>query len=368
MPKLAPEQKISLGCDPEFFFTKDGKVIGSEAIIPKEGLRSGGYDQGGLTVIDGVQAELHPSPASCREILARGIRDCLITVNSSAGSKGVKVDFRQVVDIEKEELDKMADENKKFGCSESMNTHKAGINKVTTISADPLKYLKRSAGGHIHMGAPKTVEVRTGHTPDGFSTWGTLSNSYFEVLKNPEHLVPILDILVGNTCVMLDTDPANKERRKNYGKAGEYRLPSYGLEYRTLSNFWLRGMPLFSFAFGLARQAVNLCQQSTDEHDYRKELMSLVSMSDIRKAINNNDKELATRNFARIEDFLLSITKDDNYGFYPLMPQTIKGFHKLVEDGIDKYFTQDTIDAWTQPRDGYGGGFYQFITQIVLPQ
>lgn len=362
MQKLQPIQKISIGCDPEFFFTKDGKVVGSEAVIPKNGLQS----SGGQTVIDGVQAELHPSASMCREILMRNMIECFDQVAATASRMSLKTDFRQVVEIEKEELDKMDDANKKFGCSASMNTHKLGKNKITTVSADPLKYLKRSAGGHIHLGAPKTLPFYIGHAADGFTpTYREDPNPLFKVLKSPETLVPVLDVLLGNTAVLLDTDPANRERRKNYGKAGEYRLPDYGLEYRTLSNFWLRGMPLASLVFGLARQAVNICAQSTEKDNYREELMSLVKMSDIKKAINNNDQELAARNFARIEEFLLSVTPDDGYGFYPLMPGTIKGFHKLVDGGIDKYFTQDTTEAWINPLPGYQGGFYYFINQVM---
>lgn len=362
MKEMYRNQEITLGCDPEFFFSKDGKIIGSEVVIPKKGIAS----NGGLTVIDGVQAELHPGQSTCRELLANNIILCLRQVELSATAKGVKADFSQVVEIEKEELDKMDDENKKFGCSASMNTHKEGENKITTVSADPLKYLKRSAGGHIHMGAHPTIGAGDPHgdSINGFRKVIQVENPIFAVLKNPDKLVPVLDILVGNTCVMLDTDPANKERRKNYGKAGEYRSPSYGIEYRTLSNFWLRGMPLFSLAFGLARQSAELVRQTTPENNYLGELMSLVKMDDITKAINENDKDLAARNFARIEDFLIEITQEDNYGFYPIMKETIKGFHKLVDDGIDKYFTQDPLDAWLRPKEHHKA-FREFIINVV---
>ena len=356
MQHLRTIQGITLGCDPEFFFTRNGKVIGSERIVPKDGILS----PGGLTVIDGVQAELHPQQSTCRELLAHNIRACMFHIDQTTQGTDIVPDFSQVVEIEKTELDSLSDENKKFGCSSSMNNHKRGKDKVTTIKADPLKYLKRSAGGHIHLGAQQNVYVLEPHGGR------QVPNPTHAILQSPAELVPVLDVLVGNTSVLLDKDPGNKERRKNYGKAGEYRLPDYGIEYRTLSNFWLRGIPLFSFVFGLARQAVNIVDQSTEKNPYRRELLSLVKMSDIKKAINNNDQELAARNFARIEDFILSIVKDDGYGFYPLMPETIQGFHKLVDDGIDHYFTQHPIKAWLEPSPYQDGGFHRFITQRVM--
>lgn len=397
MPKvtkiLPQQQHITLGCDPEFFFTKGGKVIGSEKIITdKKGIEAGmiyEHEKGkpfvpnnkGLTVIDGVQAELHPAADTCRDRLANNIISCLTGVEHSMVGE-VKADFSQVVEVSKDELDTLADENKKFGCSESMNTHKKGKNKVTQIKADPMKYLKRSAGGHIHMGAtPKlSPRVPTGKTieeKDMLSgemykrpemKYELYDNPQFLALKNPDVLVPVLDIILGNTCVMIDRNPANAERRKNYGKAGEYRLPTYGLEYRTLSNFWLRGRPLFSLVFGLARQAVNMVVYD-NQTGHVEHLMSLVDMADITKAINENDMDLAVKNWNKIEKFMLDITDDKNsYGHYPITNYTIKGFHKLIDNGIDHYFKQDPLDAWLRPNEkaGLHLGFTQWAMRVPM--
>lgn len=403
--KLPQMQAITLGCDPEFFFTKDGKVIGSEKIIEKKGIKAKEktyhYDfktqkdnevfrdsDRGLTVIDGVQAELHPKADLCRDRLASNIAQCLLGVEKSMG-EGIQADFSQVVEVSKAELDTLSDENKKFGCSASLNTHKKGKNKVTTIKADPTKYLKRSAGGHIHMGANATVtgapiyketpysaeqieyykryykEDRAGQTYKAHIGFEQKVDPHYAALKNPDVLVPILDIILGNTCVMLDRNPANAERRKNYGKAGEYRLPKYGLEYRTLSNFWLRGKPLFSLVFGLARQAVNMvvCDKDTG---HIAQLMALVDMEDITKAINENDMELAVKNWNKIEPFMLAITKgSDIYGHYPITSHSIAGFHKLIDNGIDHYFKQSPMDAWLRPTAGTYLGFSEWAVKIA---
>ncbi len=71
---------VYLGCDPEFFFEREGKIIGSEHVIDiNAGLAITTYDdtKTGSTgsgaskfVVDGVQAELNPRPDTCRERLA----------------------------------------------------------------------------------------------------------------------------------------------------------------------------------------------------------------------------------------------------------------------------------------------------------
>ena len=76
--------------------------------------------------------------------------------------------------------------------------------------------------------------------------------------EDPLLAVKILDIVVGNTCVIMDRAPSQVERRKVYGRAGEYRLPAHGIEYRTLSNFWLRSYQLTHLVFSLARFAINI--------------------------------------------------------------------------------------------------------------
>src|ERR1700681_3535790 len=86
---------VSLGCDPEFFFTKDGQVVGSEKLLPRDGMEmpvkvGGFYVEGSpyaylnstgqaivpKIIIDGIQAELNPRPNNCRQGLAAEIGWC----------------------------------------------------------------------------------------------------------------------------------------------------------------------------------------------------------------------------------------------------------------------------------------------------
>jgi hypothetical protein len=81
----------------------------------------------------------------------------------------------------------------------------------------------RSLGGHIHVSFP---------LDDPEDVWARV------------HQVRAMDLLLGVPSILLDN---NKERRQLYGKAGAHRMkfvsngdPYNGVEYRTLSNFWLK--------------------------------------------------------------------------------------------------------------------------------
>ena len=98
-----------------------------------------------------------------------------------------------------------------FGCEPDFNAWTGKINPMP-LSENPNL---RSAGGHIHIGVKY--------------------NKLTKVQKL--FLVRNMDLHVGLPLMILDPD---QERQQLYGKAGAFRFKSYGVEYRTPSNFWTR--------------------------------------------------------------------------------------------------------------------------------
>ena len=221
---------------------------------------------------------MHPHAATCRQSVCGYIRHSFDYLRNYFVKAGYTIDFSGVVQLTQPELDQMSSKAKQFGCAPSKNIdpYNNGV-----IGVDPSKYLYRSAGGHIHFGGDRVKE---------------LSQS------NPELAIALLDIFVGNTFVLLDKDPMQAERRKVYGRAGEYRIQPHGLEYRTLSNFWLRCYPIASLVLGQSRFAMQLALRIDDDENAQgkseyTQIFKLVSRDDIVNAINNNDVALAQRNF-----------------------------------------------------------------------
>ena len=340
---------ISFGADPEFFFTKGKEVIGSEKILKGDIEARDEYNTPyGKVIIDGVQAELNPAPSSCREAFATNLSQCFREVaNLTKKDKNLNVSFTQVVTVGKKEFDSLSDDSKKFGCAESQNVY----NKKSSITVDPNVYRKRSAGGHIHMGANAGSPLR-------------------KVLETTDVLIPIMDLIVGNTCVLIDRNPDNKERRKNYGRAGEFRVQPHGMEYRTLSNFWLQSYQLMSFVMGLSRLAVSIVADSnTDSYgrgdkteDFAKNLLKLVDRKKVEEAINNNNFVLAYSNFIKIQKYLFDIVGTNTNNF-PLNSENVDDFKYFIKKGVNHWFKQDPLEHWLRPP--IGNGWENFLHTTV---
>src|SRR3546814_5830384 len=80
--------------------------------------------------------------------------------------------------------------------------------------------LMRCAGGHLHVGWTEGESL------------GSIQH-----VMNCSDLVKQLDWYVGLWSLGKDKD---KVRRSLYGKAGACRIKPYGVEYRVLSNFWIK--------------------------------------------------------------------------------------------------------------------------------
>ena len=328
------DQSVQLGCDPEFFFMKNGQVIGSEKVLPKNGIPDGcGY--GGKTIIDGVQAELNPVSSNCRESLAYQIFICFNSLKKRLEETGATVAAESIVDISQKELESLSKGSRLFGCAPSVNIYNENKDKTSKISANPTTYLKRSAGGHIHLG-----NAIAGYIVENSQKAIAVEKALKEM---PEVMVPILDIIVGNTCVLLDRNEGNVERRKNYGRAGEYRLKPYGIEYRTLSNFWLRSYSLFSLVFALARMSVHIVAQSTKTNDNVKLLFDAVKREDVVEAIQKNDFDLAMKNFKKIKRLLQNMNNS-----HPLAQDRMGLFMHFIDRGLDYWYKQTVWEHWTK--------------------
>lgn len=318
-------RKLVFGADPEFFFTKKGSVIGAEKVLPKIGMYAGSYSgQQQKIIIDGVQGEMNIIADTCRQIFAKNMRYCYQAIVEQAKKKGVDISFSQTVLVPKKEMKSLSPETQQFGCSPSENIHQKSDISIKDASAYPY----RSAGGHVHLGLNDAVTN--------------------DILHNYKLIVPLLDVLVGNTMVLLDRDEGNIERRKVYGKAGEHRTPEYGVEYRTLSNFWIRSYPLVSLVLGMCRFAVNVAESP----EATKAFMEKVSMEDITRAINTNDFRLAQSNFDKIKKLISETHANEDEGeyYYPLEAHRLAVFEKIVECGIDAVFPENPIEHWLNPH------------------
>lgn len=131
----------------------------------------------------------------------------------------------------------------------------------------------RAAGGHVHIAFDQSV-------------------------NNPKariDFIRALDLILGVPSVVLDNDSA---RREFYGKAGSFRPkdtinfdpnigpdPYDGVEYRTLSNFWLRSEELMAFVWNGVEKVYNNLEELSERATFQKDaIISIINSGDSARA------------------------------------------------------------------------------------
>lgn len=147
---------------------------------------------------------------------------------------------------------------KTFGCEPDMNAWEMMLNPAPDV--DAVGNL-RTCGGHIHVGFEAQDDI------------------------DRAMLIHWMEIYLGLPSVLLDPD---RDRRGVYGKAGSCRFKPYGVEYRTLSNFWTTDAGLIRWAYNQTHKAY---QRHTQEAV--TDLLDFDQCQAIQDAINTGDVDQA---------------------------------------------------------------------------
>lgn len=154
-----------------------------------------------------------------------------------------------------------------FGCSPEFDAYNGGavVSTVDPKQLDEEEGSWRFAGGHVHLGyTPATADLP------------------------PFVAASFADVFLGLAACGLDTQA---QRRQYYGQPGRYRPTPYGIEYRTLSNFWITDL---SYAEQIAQKAVSLGYfLETWKESRMQELFKAVPWTDVKQAIVEEDADRA---------------------------------------------------------------------------
>lgn len=228
--------KLTFGCDPEFF-VKDkstNKIVSAFNLgVPGTKEEPHKFSKGiGAVQVDGMALEVNPAPTSYySDPIARTVA-LIKTIHAEFLSPdNYELHALPSYEFDKEYFDGLGDEAKALGCDPDFNAWTQQENE-----APDADNRTRMGAGHIHIGWTKNEDV-----------------------QDPEHIadciavVRQLDWAVGMRTFLWDKDI---ERRKIYGRLGNYRPKPYGVEYRTPSNAWLRSPSLGKKVFRDANDAV----------------------------------------------------------------------------------------------------------------
>lgn len=257
-------ETVLFGADPEAF-VKDkntGEIVSAIGLIP--GDKDNPHkisEQGHAIQTDNVMVEFCiPASKNPLEIFGH-MTYCLDVINTMLPDN-IETVIQASAILDKRHL--KSKQARTFGCDPDFNVYTLSPN----IAPDSKGNL-RSAGGHIHVGYDE---------PN---------------FQNNLKIIRAMDLFLGVPSILLDKDT---ERKKMYGKAGAYREKPYGVEYRVLSNFWIKDQVSVEWAYKQTMKAVEFAS----EEDWIDDKTS----ADIQLAINNQDLDLACK-LAKRFDILL---------------------------------------------------------------
>ena len=198
---------VTIGTDPEFFVKKNGKLSSAHGLV--EGSKYSPQEVlGGAVQVDGMALEFNTDPATTKEQFSYNIHQVLSCMRKLVPSE-YEFDFSPVAHFGSEYIAAQPDEAKELGCEPDFNAYTGKVNPTPDANGD-----FRTAAGHIHIGIDRVLTV-----------------------PEQQKLVILCDLFMGLPSLSWDKDT---KRRELYGKAGCFRVKPYGVEYRTLSNAWLK--------------------------------------------------------------------------------------------------------------------------------
>lgn len=251
---------FTLGTDPEVFVVDDkSQLLPAFMWLPpkKQAQAVSAYEP----FWDGFQAEFSTPAQSCINCLVDAVHFSLERIDKAAKAVNPKarLTISNTFRIKQAVLDETEPEYVALGCMPSLNAY----GKRGKCLDNGRELQDRSAGGHLHFG--------------GFAEKEAPAYNQF---------VKPLDQILGVWAVGVAASFDNPIRRQYYGLAGEHRTPVYGyshpvipgrshggydsydhskkiptdfgIEYRTLSNFWLAHPVIMQATWEVARQTMRL--------------------------------------------------------------------------------------------------------------
>jgi hypothetical protein len=261
-------KKITLGADPEVFL-KDSEGRYVSAIGRFEGTKHAptpvkSLGKGFAVQVDNVLLEYNIPAVGTLYKWKEAHNGMLEHLVKLADEQGLIISIDASAEMpEKELADPLA---RVFGCDPDFDAWNLRINAPPKSNNPSL----RSAGGHIHIGGIGDIK---------------------DVMK--VGLVQAMDVILGAWATLKDPD---EKRKELYGRPGAMRFKDYGLEYRTISNFWLSTPENINTAYNLTIAAVKAAEKNDFAFFKYKE--------QIEKMFRDNDKTIAA---SLLDEFHISL-------------------------------------------------------------
>lgn len=250
--------EILVGCDPEVFVKQNGVFKSAYGLIKGDKKHPMKVDKGAVQV-DGMALEFNIDPA-------RDENEFCINVQHVFNTMKLMVPEYEVVAVpvahfDAEYMKTQPEAALELGCDPDYNGW-TGLANVKPNANRPM----RTASGHVHIGWTNDKDTQDG---------GHIAMCN-DVAKQ-------MDFMLALPSLMYDNDT---QRREMYGKAGCCRYKPYGMEYRTLSNAWLKSETLMRWVYRNTIDGMNRLMKGE---------ALFAKYGDIQEIINTSDKKAAQK-------------------------------------------------------------------------
>jgi len=304
---------ITFGSDPEFMLQDvDGNLKSAIGVVPGSKTKRHDLGDGHAAYFDNVLAECSIRPGTSADDAVESHKECFqryaqlvnpyrLTVRASGEYPAAECAHKEA---------------QRFGCDPEFCAYELAIIDPPTCAG-----LFRSAGGHIHIGFNGGADFTKNQVAADVNVY----ELNVAVGWNRLSVIRMADLFIGIPSLFLDKDPTSRTRRKLYGVAGSHRpCELYGVEYRSLSNFWLARPSLVRLMYGLAQFCVDTVMEDRQhEAIWDKHLVS----EGVRKAINDWDMDAGQDYMRVVREYLPK----------PLLEQIEEEFG---QDGADDFYEQ----------------------------
>jgi hypothetical protein len=247
---------ILVGCDPEVFVKQNGVFKSAYGLIKGDKKHPMKVDKGAVQV-DGMALEFNIDPARSEDEFSVNVQHVFNTMKLMVPD--YEVVAVPVAHFDNGYMKTQPMEALELGCDPDYNAW-AGIANVKPNADRPM----RTASGHVHIGWTNDKDIQdAGHIG--------MCN---DVAKQ-------MDFMLGLPSLMYDDDVL---RREMYGKAGCCRYKPYGVEYRTLSNAWLKSEALMRWVYRNTIEGMNRLMNGDALFNKYGDIQEIINSSDKKEA------------------------------------------------------------------------------------
>ena len=261
---------ILVGADPEVFMFKDGKPVSAFGVI-KGTKREPFKVKDGAVQVDGMALEFNIDPANSEEIFANNIKSVMATLKEMV--PGYELIATPVAEFGYDYIKQQPQEALELGCDPDFNAWEDGLVNPRPNGDNPF----RTGAGHVHIG-----------WTNGQSVWDQ-DHVDAGIIATKQ-----LDFFLGLPSLFFDKDV---KRRTMYGAPGAFRTKHYGVEYRVLSNAWLKSEELIRWVYNNTQDGIKRLMSGERVFNGGEKLVSEMvkekpNMNKIEKFLSKNNINL----------------------------------------------------------------------------